>query len=723
MEHYTSIPWDELEKTRIIEKKVDQTIYTFDIETSSGYLFPGSDTAVPFDYNLLPAAYREAEKVSLCYLWQFGINDRYYYGRELTEFLDVLDRLEQIKAKKYIWVHNLSFEQVFLMNIFFPDKIFARKAHSVIYLEKESEYHEECPTIFRCTYVLTNLTLAAWAKSINAPEKLKDFDYDAIRTPASKLDQFTLDYGSRDCEIVFYGIKKYVEMYGSLQNIPLTQTSQVRERILKVFSRDFSYKKKMARLLPKDAAEYARLKMAFSGGNTHANPTFVGVLMKGVSSVDISSSYPFSELTTLLPMTPFYECKSDPMFYVNDRRFCCLIEIELIKCKSNMYIDYISYSKVYDIGRRKDGARMVEDTIIENGKAAYIGSGKMIVTDIDFRIIRESYDGKIKILRLWYSRGGLLHRKYANAILDLYEAKTTLKGVKGSEDLYAHSKQMLNGTYGDFVTSICHEDQVLTKEGEWVTEYKSPYDINKHLDEMREKPFRLKSSFAWGLWITAQSRANHFMILREIDKYNHVIYYDTDSVYYIGNHDDFIDEYNQIMTKRIDEALKKRRIDPDRGRPKDRNGIPRQMGILEKEHNNMPEFKALRAKCYAYRDEDGILHTTISGVSKKAGVNALHDDISNFKDDIVFDYKECGKKISNYNNDMSPCFWEDEDGVRYLSTYRHGLNLQPTKYNLSLPMEFYDVLTMLGCLADQYSEMTVDDLSKIERMNFDHICE
>lgn len=715
MEHYTKIDWGS--HNPVIIKDYDQTIYTFDIETSSGYLAPGSDTVEPFDYDKGPAYYRDMEKVALCYVWQFGIDDKYYYGRELTEFLEVLDHLDKIPANKYLWVHNLSFEQTFLENIFHPEKVFARKAHSVIYLERRSRYMDQFSTIFRCSYVLTNLPLATWADSIGAPPKLPDYDYDAIRSPLTELTEFEKDYGQRDCEIVYHGIRKFVERYDLLQKIPLTQTAQVRQRILKLYQRDWYYHKKMVRLLPRDAGEYARLRMAFFGGNAHCNPTYVGVKILHAASGDIASSYPFSELTALLPMTPFYECKrGNPMYYLNSDKWCCLVEIELVKCRSNMYLDYISYSKVYEIARRDDQGRRVEDVIVENGKVAYIGYGKMLVTNVDYHIIQESYDGEINVLRLWYSRGGLLHRKYANEILDLYENKTSLKGVPGQEDLYANSKQLLNGTYGDFVTSIVHEEHVLKEDGSWEEIRKGPEEVNAALDELREKPYKLKSSFAWGVWITAESRKNHWSFMRRLDKENHVIYYDTDSVYYMGDHDQDIEEYNKIMTARLDEALKRRGIDPERGRPKDPKGRPRQMGIMEKEHTDIKEFKALRAKCYAFRGEDGVLRTTISGVSKKAGALALKDDIDNFHDDLVFDYKECGKKISNYNTDQSPCFWVDEAGNKYLSTYKHGLNLQPTQYNLSLPQEFYDVLTMLGCLASRWSELSVDDLARIERV-------
>ena len=99
-----------------IDKGYDQTIYSFDIETSAGYIFPGSDIAEPFDYNKRPEAYQKAIKVGLCYEWQFGIGEQYYYGRDLVEFLEVLRIMNALPGKKIIWVHNLGFEMAFLIN-------------------------------------------------------------------------------------------------------------------------------------------------------------------------------------------------------------------------------------------------------------------------------------------------------------------------------------------------------------------------------------------------------------------------------------------------------------------------------------------------------------------------------------------------------------------------------------------------------------------------------
>lgn len=712
MQTYDKIDWSKIKREQSVIKGTDQNIYTFDIEVSSGYLPPGATEVMAFDYSLEPKFYRTCQKVSLCYEWQFGVNDSFYYGRELYEFMYILEKLEKLPGQKIIWVHNLSYEQNFLLNLFFPDRLFAKKPHSVVYFEFGS-------ILFRCTYQLTNLSLKAWAKDLGCAPKLENYDYDKLRTPKTPLDAFEKEYGERDLLIVYEGIKKIRREYTLLQKIPLTQTARIRSEVLQLFDKDMRYKYKMARLLPRNAAEYARQRMCFFGGNVHANWYYAGVLCYGVNSDDIASSYPYCCLTEPLPMAPFRKAISPKHAarFLNNPKFCVIAEIRIRDATCRMHVDYISFSKIYDIEKKEDPIthRMINDIVVENGKVQYVKGCTMMVTGIDLKLIEEIYDCKIEILSLWYSKAGYLDKRYMEYILDLYEKKTALKGVEGMEDIYLNAKQKINGIYGDFVSSLCYDDTELLDGGEWVDHAKSISEVQDRLDYLRAKPYKLKSAYIWGVFITAAARRNHFDILRELDKKNHIIYYDTDSVYYFGNHDAAIRKYNKEKTERIDKVLTSMGIDPERSRPKDRKGNKKQMGILEAEHRNLPEFKALRAKCYGYRDEGGELHITISGVNKDKGVNALMGSLDNLNNDLVFGYHECGKKISNYNTDQPECIWRDENGVSYHSSFKYGLNLQPTKYRLALPAEFLEVLKALGSLSCKMSRMPIDELKEIEK--------
>lgn len=706
MVDYGRIDVNKWKMLQQIKRGYDQTIYTFDIETSAGYIFPGSDVAEPFDYNKKPEEYQKAVKVGLCYEWQFGIGDQYYFGRDLRDFLQVLKIMDALPGHKIIWVHNLGFEMAFLLNIFKPAKIFARRAHHIIY----ADYSEK--VTFRCSYHLTHMALKTWAKELHM-EKIEGYNYDKIRTPLTPLDDFEELYGETDLRIVKAGIDKMLDIYEYIQKIPLTQTSRVRKEGQKIFANDVKYRYKMARLLPKNAGEYSMLRMAFSGGNVHANWYYAGQLLSGVSCGDIASSYPFCCLTEPLPMQPWRLAK-DPRRYVDDKRFCTIVELRLVNVKSAGFIDYLSYNKIFDIEKDEHGRERI---IVENGRIVACQGATILCTGVDYGVIKRAYAGDMKILRCWYSRAGYLDKRYMDFILDLYENKTKLKGIPEQEDLYMYSKQLLNGIYGDFVSAIVYDDTELLESGEWVEHIKGPDQVEERLNYLREVPWRLKSSFSWGLFITAAARRNHYDILQAIDASNEVVYYDTDSVYYLGDHGKDIEEYNKRMIERIDNVLQYVGIDPERSRPMDSKGIRRQMGIIEIEHRNLPEFKALRAKCYAYKDEDGDINITISGVNKKAGAKALQGSVDNLRDDMVFSYQESGRKVSQYNTDQPRCKWIDEDGREYVSDYKYGLALQPAEYRVNLGSDFIEVLAMLKTLASGFSCKTVDELNKIRYNN------
>ena len=685
-----------------IEGGYDQTIYTFDIETSAGYIFPGSDIAQPFDYSKSPNEYKKAVKVGLCYEWQFGINNQYYYGRELKDFKKILELMDALPGKKIIWVHNLGFEQAFLLNIFKPVKIFARKPHHVIYMD----YSEN--VTFRCSFHLTYMSLKTWAKDLHM-EKIEGYNYDRIRTPLTPLDDDEKLYGQRDLEIVFAGITKMLDVYKKIQKIPLTSTGRVRREGQKVFDGDVRYRFKMARLLPKNAGEYSLLRMGFCGGNVHANWYYAGRTLSGVSCGDIASSYPFCCLTEPLPMQPWRVAK-DPETYITNKKYCTLVELRLVNIQSSGFIDYLSYSKLFDIDKDEDGRERV---LCENGRVVSCQGASIICTGVDYDVIKRAYNGVIDVVRCWYSRAGYLDKRYMEFILSLYYDKTTLKGIPDKEDLYMYAKQLLNGVFGDFVSAIVYDDTELLEDGEWREHIKGVPEINERLAYLRDKPWRLKSSFSWGLFITAAARRNHYDILSAIDKNNEVVYYDTDSVYYLGNHDADITAYNARMVARIDSVLQRVGIDPERSRPADSKGIVRQMGIIEIEHRNLPEFKALRAKCYAYKDESGEIHITISGVNKKAGAAALGGSVKNLNNNMVFSYQESGRKVSQYNTAQPRCRWIDEDGREYVSDYKYGLALQPAEYRVDLGSDFIEVLGLLHALASGFSCKTVDELNNL----------
>ena len=133
-------------------KKFDNTIYTFDIETTSFFILNGKQYNI-LDYLKLSKKQQEqAIFMSNMYIWMFSINDRVYFGRTWDEFYAFLLRLENwgTNAKKYVFVHNLAYEFEFLRNKFTFKNVFARKSRKVIKCELENFNIE-----LRCSYMMS----------------------------------------------------------------------------------------------------------------------------------------------------------------------------------------------------------------------------------------------------------------------------------------------------------------------------------------------------------------------------------------------------------------------------------------------------------------------------------------------------------------------------------------------------------------------------------------
>ena len=230
-------------------------ILTFDIEVTSAWI-DENNNIIGYKKGFSSDYWNSLKPLALPYIWQFSINDDVYYGREFSDFINVLDDIKRRKLTCIIWVHNLAYEFQFLCNILTWKSVFAKTPHKPMKCVSN-----EYPNIeFRCTYMLTRLSLESWGKQIGMPKKVGDLDYEKIRTPLSQLNDKEMGYCERDCIVVYKGIKKYIEKYDNQWKIPLTQTGTVRQVVKELLFQDESYTKKIKRLVPKSAEEYKRLQ-------------------------------------------------------------------------------------------------------------------------------------------------------------------------------------------------------------------------------------------------------------------------------------------------------------------------------------------------------------------------------------------------------------------------------------------------------------------------------
>lgn len=160
--------------------------------------------------------------------------------------------------------------------------------------------------------------------------------------------------------------------------------------------------------------------------------------------------------------------------------------------------------------------------------------------------------------------------------------------------------------------------------------------INFSVEEVNEEEELSKTNsrsfvaYAWGCWCTAWAR---LMLEKAIRLCGHkFIYCDTDSVKFVGNVD-FTELNTEIQA--LSERHKAYADDPKGKRHY--LGVYEYEGKTDEHGNKIPTYKryvTLGAKKYAYEDEKGNLHTTISGVSKD-GAEEL-GCLENFKEGFIF---------------------------------------------------------------------------------------
>ena len=645
------------------------TIYTFDIEVSNLFFIDGNWTV--FDKSKSKDFYSDVEKIGIPYIWQFGINDAVYYGRELMDFLNVLKMISNEYIRKIIYIHNLSYEFQFLLNIlegYSIENMCCRDIRKPI-----SFYVPELNIEFRCSYMLTNMSLKKASEEFTSVRKLDSLNYDAkIRTPLTYITTTEMLYCEYDIICLYEIIKFFRNRYDHIANIPLTSTGEVRREFRKQI--DYYYIMKQQNLVP-NMKMYLILWSCFSGGYTHANIINANRIIKNVKSKDIASSYPYS-LLQKLPQNQFRRCLNSE--FRSNENYGYIAYIKMYGVKSRYYTHYMQVSKCINS----------KHLIADNGRVVKCDYVEMWLTSIDFDIIEKNYAmHHYEIIKCYKSFLDFLDERILKFILKLYVNKTKLKGIPEKESVYKRDKGMLNSLYGMSVTNPLK--QSAEYNGGWCREELSEEFIEKKLEDMKKSSSTLLY-YGVGVWVTALSR-KHLMdcvlYSHEFDK--DVCYCDTDSIKYIGDHEDIFEQYNQEVYSSYLELIKRF---PDLKisdfMPVDNNGNMHPIGMYE-DDGTYSEAKFLGAKKYAYR-ENGKLHITVSGVGK-AGVTALNDDLKNFKKSLVFDYDHSGKLTHFYNDEQPVAIIIDADGNEYESHYKYGITLAPTTYTLGLT-DLYEAL-------------------------------
>lgn len=649
----------------------------FDIETTSYY-------------------YNNAKHACM-YHWQVGVNGRIIFGRTWSDFMYLMNSLStELKLNEdrriIVWVHNLAFEFQFIRKLFHWKKVFA------VDDRKPVQAVTDIGIEFRCTYILSGYSLANLSKQLHKypVEKMSgDLDYSLARHSDTPLTTKELKYCENDVRVVMAYIQEKIENEG-LADIPLTKTGYVRNFFRKKClrgNRKMSHQyKNLIRSLTLDPEEYKSLKRAFAGGFTHANARHVGKVHSNVLSADFTSSYPYVMVSEKFPMSKGVKVTSvhslrdlEKMF----ERYCVIFDIELTDVEPKIFTENpISASKCIKL----------ENPVINNGRVAYAEKLVMTVTDVDFKVFKQFYNwSKLRVANIWRYEKAYLPTQLVSGILELYQKKTELKGVKGSEVDYLLSKEMVNSAYGMIVTDILRD--LIEYDTDWT---KNTPDLYSEIDKYNNSKSRFLF-YPWGVYVTAYARRNLFTAIVECD--DDYLYSDTDSVKIINSeeHTQYFQWYNRMVMRKLETACKFHNLDINLIKPKTIKGIEKPLGVWDLDDGFYTRFKTLGAKRYMV-EEDGKINITVSGVNKHNAVPYLyavykdHDKIFNaFEDGLVIpgdylDMSPTGKSTITYLDDETYSTLTDYLGNTKEIHSLSGIHMESASYQMSLSEVFIEFL-------------------------------
>lgn len=601
-------------------KRYIEHLMTFDIETSTIEKTDGS-----FE--------------GFMYHWQVCIDGYVCFGRTWKEFLTFLRKMNRVlknfdeNHKLVCYIHNFSYEFQFLYSWIKLENVFAidkRKPLKAI----SKEFNIE----FRCSYLLSNMNLKKFIENTPNAHYFKgsgDLDYHKILTPQTNLTMSELGYCFNDVmglyEAVIHLLKE-----DTLTTIPLTSTGYVR-RECRINMRKNKKNRKQFIELRLDDKLYQLCKDSFRGGNTASNRYKTNFINYDVSSYDMSSAYPYAMISGLYPITPFQEetITSLDMLDEYNNRYCTLAyySFENVKLKKGVPFPYIPYSKCIEFIAPSYDTNFKGKECCYNGRVLEADFIKIAMTNYDYQIFINQYEydqENVRVEDFYYSHKGFLPQELIDTVIEFFTLKSQLKGIEQKEYEYMKSKNKLNSLYGMIVTDIIRQENLFNDQWE--------KGENSTLDDYYSKRNNFLT-YQWGLFVTAICRSN---LQKAIDKIGlDCVYIDTDSVKYVGNHDEVFEQINQEMIAWCS--------DNDIINSVKVGNQKYFLGLYDRE-KGYDEFVTLGAKKYAFKQNNKI-GITVAGLNKISGAKELKEKggLSKFK--IGTEFINSGRKTVYYNDD------------------------------------------------------------------------
>lgn len=605
-------------------------------------------------------------KVTVAYGWVYlyGLEfaGLFKTGRTPTELIKDLEEIRDHYGCSaegthiVVYIHNLSYDIQYL-------KDFLIKRYGGVYDMLAIATHKfitfSCDAFeFRCSFKLSNRSLAKWAKDlgVQSQKAVGEIDYTETHYQTEPLEENQYHYLKMDVLTLRDCVLEQMRLYGdNVQTIPLTSTGYVRRVTRKNFRKTKGNVEKF-RKTQLSLQAFTFCWREFSGGMTHGNRFHAGEIVKGkIRHADFDSHYPTQQRARVFgfPASRFMLLYDENdkkrgevwtikklLSYAHDN--CVLVEIALrnIKIKEGVTLPYAQASKFIE-GKQRDWKRPITD----NGRILQsFGTSVVVYNEIDLTILNEDYTFDYEILTIFSAKRGAVPQYIGETVDYFYSEKTRLKNeVKrlkkenASEDVIREAeksllivKQMLNGIYGMTATLPCRCNYSMNTLGEWSEEVLTPELMKEKLHQYYGN-FNSFNPYQVGIYTTSLARYQLWYVIKHIIGYENFLYCDTDSCFYISTEENErkLAEYN----KRINAAAIKNGAYitlPD--------GTRKVYDNFADEGEDITEFVFLHAKAYCYKCGEK-MRLVVAGVPDITnGVTREQElgTIENFKSGFTF---------------------------------------------------------------------------------------
>lgn len=672
-------------KVRTRQTNYFKEFMTMDIETSVQGRY--TDQPIAITYSI--ATYINRECI-LCRTWE-------EYVSLISQMSDMM--LLGKHNRLVCYVHNLPYEFQFMRNYFHVEELFATQPRKVVkFYSKGIE--------FRCSYKLTNMGLERFTASTPNCKHGKlsgaEFDYYKFRTPKTELTPRELQYIYNDVaglhEALEYKMNSDEHDVGS---VPLTSTGYVRRELRQAMAANPNNRRNFIKTRL-NGYTYGLLREARRGGNTHCNPYWSNHELDDIMSMDMSSAYPAVMVQCKFPMSKFRRIRQTSDFekFVDSGKFACIIDIEFIdiKIKDWKTIPYIPVAKCTHVE--------ADDNLLgDNGRLLKATKCSMVITDIDYKIIRDTYKwdtDHVTVNDCYVSEYDYLPDELRDTILKQYYDKTTLKD--GDEYYYMKIKNKFNANFGCMLTDICQSEVIYNEHSlePYVSDMKGLSDEEKviYYTNKLDKYYNSRNSFLsyqHGVWVTAHCRQRLQKAINALGM--DMVYCDTDSTKFF----DFPE--NRAIFEKLNEEIREEIIRCGKNCTVHYKGKEYTLGLWDND-GNYKHFKSMGAKKYCYIDnidkingkevkvDYDVFHITVAGLSKSKACKWLqeHGGIDAFRAGTIVPKEFSGRTTALYN---------DYDNVRHLTidgekiSVGSNMVISDTTYEFTLTKEYDNLLNQI----------------------------